>query len=102
LPYPRSLAACRPIVAPVAIALVLGPERTAQTLASLSVALRRPPAHETVLEDRSLEALRVGVPAARGLPLLVALARGDAGEILIPYVADGAVAVHVAPVAHDR
>jgi len=102
LPYPPALAACRPVTAPFGTGLVLAPERTARTLASLAVALRRPPVHETVLDDPALEALRIGVPAACALPLLIALARVGAGEVVIPYVADGAVAVHVTPVARDR
>ena len=102
LPYPHALAACRPMAAAFGVGLVLAPERTDRTLAALSVALRRPPVHETVLDDPALEALRAGVPAARALPLLLALARGDGREVIIPYVASGAVAVQVAPVAHDR
>jgi len=102
LPYPPALAACRPITAAFGVGLVLGLERTHRTLAALSVTLRRPRVPASVLDDPALEALRASVPAARALPLLHALARGDTREILIPYVADGAVAVHVTPVAHDR
>jgi hypothetical protein len=102
LPYPPALAACRPIPAAFATGLVLAPDRTERTLAALAVTVCRPPVYETVLDDPALEALRAGVPAARALPLLRALARGETGKVYIPYVADGAVAVHVTPVAHDR
>jgi len=102
LPYPPALATCRPIAAPFGTALMLAPKRTDHTLAGLSVALHPPPVQETVLDDPALEALRAGVPAARALSLLIALARGDAREVVVPYVTGGAVAVGVTPVAHDR
>jgi hypothetical protein len=102
LPYPTALAACRPIVAPFGVALVILPERTAATLASLSVELRPHPAGETVLDDPALEALRAGVPAARALPLLCALARGETREVVIPYVAGSGVAVRVSSVTDAR
>ncbi len=102
LPYPSALAACRPIAGLFGAALVISPERTAASLAGLSIDLHRRPARETVLDDPVLEALRIGVPAARALPLLIALAHGDAREVVVPYVAGSGVSVRVTPVANDR
>jgi hypothetical protein len=100
MPYPSALAACRDIVAPFGVALVVAPARSAATLAGLVIEISQEP--ESVLDDLALEALRIGVPAARALPLLAAVARGEAGEVVIPYVAGNGLAVAITPVAYDR
>jgi hypothetical protein len=100
VPYPPALAACRAIAAPFGVALVIAPQRSAATLADLSLEIGRKP--ESVLDDPALEALRAGVPAARALPLLAAVARGERAEAVIPYVAGNFIAVSITPVAHDR
>lgn len=102
LPYPPALASCRTIAAPFGAALVISPPRSDSALAELSVELRQEPLAETALEDPALDALRAGVPAARALPLLAAVARGAACEAVIPYVAGSFVAVRVTPVMHAR
>ena len=82
----------RPIQGEFGVALVLGPEKG---LAALDVEL----AHgaETRLDDEELEKLRLGNPAARSLPLLAALARGAAAEVVLSYVAGGSLRVRVEP-----
>jgi hypothetical protein len=102
LPYPPALAACRPIAAPFGTALVISPRPSRSDLAVLSIGLRPRPIAETTLDDPALEALRTGVPAARALPLLAAVARGEWRETVLPHVAGSGVAVRVAPVKHDR
>jgi hypothetical protein len=102
VPYPPTLAACRAIAAPFGVAMVIAPQPTVATLAGLSVGFRQGTVAETPLDDPALEALRSGVPAARALPLLAAVACGDAREIVIPYVAGNGIAISVTPVAHDR
>jgi len=102
VPYPPALAACRAIAAPFGAALVISPDRSDTALAALSIGLRRSAAADTALDDSALESLRTGVPAARALPLLSAVAKGEAGEIVIPYVAGNGVTVRVTPVKHDR
>ena len=97
VPYPPALAACRQITAPFGAALVVSPRRTANTLADLSVELRQDPGPETMLDDPAIEALRAGVPAARALPLLAALARGHGQEVIISHVANNGLAVRVIP-----
>jgi hypothetical protein len=102
LPYPKALDACRAIAAPFGTALVMSPWPTEATLAALSIRLMQGPACETTLDDPELEAIRIGVPAARALPLLTAIARGRTEDIIVPYVAGNMVAISVTPVSHDR
>lgn len=76
VPYPEPLHAVRPLAAPFGVAMLLTPQRSANSLAALTPTLAP---SSTVVEgcaDAALEALRLGVPAARALPLLQALARG--------------------------
>ncbi len=75
-PYPEPLHAVRPIAASVGIALVLVPKRTDRSIAGVRLEGIGAPRAASALAP-SLEALRAGVPAARGLPLLRALALGE-------------------------
>jgi len=54
-------------------------------LATLEVDFVAGKAEETAMQEPGLEALRRGIPAARGLPLLSALTQGDAVQIRIAY-----------------
>lgn len=72
--YPEPLRAHRPIPHAMGVGLVLTPERTARTLASLALSLTDQA--PDVLADPALEGLRQAVPAARALPLLRLLAMG--------------------------
>ncbi len=73
-PYPEPLRATRPIAHSLGIALVISPVPTASTLAKVSVSLGQRTA--STMRNPELEALRCNVPAARGLPLLQAIASG--------------------------
>jgi hypothetical protein len=99
VPYPPALDACRKIPAPFGVALVLSPHRTANTLADLSIELRTNPGPETMSTDPAIETLRAGVPAARALTLLSALARGGKQDFIIAHVADNGLAICVTPAA---
>ena len=88
-PYPEPLHATRPLANPMGLAFILTPQATALSLAQVDMALvesaRAGPL--SVCEDASLETLRAGTPAARGLPLLQALARGPGQhELWIDYL----------------
>ena len=96
LPYPEPLHSARPIGATFAAALVLTPDRTARSLAELGIGLEHGVASGTAMPDRHLEALRLGTPAARSLPLLGAIAR-RAGAVGIEGIDGAIVAVDVAP-----
>lgn len=92
VPYPEPLHAVRPIVAAFAVALVLAPERTERAIAGLTVVLADVGSTATSMMEPLLERLRIGNPAARALPLLATLARGDAGTIRV-----GGLAIEVSP-----
>ena len=81
VPYPEPLNAVRPIGSMFAIALVLTPHRTGQAIAALTVAMADAVLPVTFMADPRLEALRLGNPAARGLPLLAAIARAEPSMI---------------------
>ena len=90
LPYPDPLHHVRPIEGMFAAALVLSPQPTARTFAALGITAGRSGQCTTTMMDGGLERLRIGNPAARGLPLLAALALGqpvtirlEATEILV-------------------
>jgi Beta-ketoacyl synthase, N-terminal domain len=76
-PYPEPLHKSRPLPDNFGIALVLSATRSERSLAQLSIELMPGASAPTACADASLEALRVAIPAASGLPLLQALARGD-------------------------
>ncbi len=80
-PYPEPLRATRPIVHSLGIALVVSPVPTASTVAKVSVSLGQRPA--STLHNPELEALRRNVPAARGLPLLQAIAERQTNASLV-------------------
>jgi hypothetical protein len=84
VPYPRPLGDVRPISALFALALVLTPWATDKSIARLTIAPDQGGGDESVMENTSLEQLRLGVPAARGLPLLAALAATGPTTINLP------------------
>jgi hypothetical protein len=96
-PYPEPLHAKRPIASEFGVALILSPEETRGSLARIDVELRQPGAVETRLADADLEAARRGNPAARSLPLLAALARRSAAQIILAYVSGTHLHVQATP-----
>lgn len=93
--YPQPLHAVRPIPDAFGIALVLTPERCANSLARMQVSLSAEPL-ETLAEP-GLEWLRREIPAARSLPLLRLLAAGRPGRAVIEYLDVSRAAVQVEP-----
>ena len=87
-PFPEPLHAVRPLSAIFGMALVLGRGKSSRSLAQLTLSAPAPLADETTCADNALEAMRVGNPAARALPLLAALAAKRATTIELPYVSD--------------
>ena len=83
VPYAQPLAAKRPLVAPFAVALLLDVPKQAVGAPLLELQL----ADEGVRADQcghaGLERLRVGVPAARALPLLLALLARSASSFVL-------------------
>jgi hypothetical protein len=93
-PYPEPLRAARPVPDPFAVALVLSaPEAGRGPLLAASFTEDAPDA----MDDDGLERLRREIPAARALPLLSRLARGEAGAASLEYLRPLALRVEVMP-----
>lgn len=76
---PEPLFDARPLACNAGVALVLSAQRSERSLAQLEIV--ESDGAETTLADEALEALRVGNPACRTLPLLRLLALEQAGEV---------------------
>lgn len=96
LPPPFPLAEHRQIVAPFGVALLLNPAPSANRLALLRLG-RETTGSVDRLDDAGLERLRAGNPAARGLPLLRAIARGAVGRVILAAGANATLSVEVEP-----
>lgn len=93
-PYPEPLHGTRPILDLFAVALLLRPAASAGSIASLALSLSR--AAPSVMQHPQLEQLRLGIPAARCLPLLEQLALPDqAGKVEIEYLNQGSLQVQL-------
>ena len=80
-PYPEPLHATRPLPDSLGVALVLQPlPQGALARLSLSAQAAQP---STPCHDAGLETLRQQIPAARALPVLELLARGEPGSVLL-------------------
>jgi hypothetical protein len=93
--YPEPLHAARPIPDEFAIGLLLSPKQGPRSIARIGAALSGLP--PTAMADPALEALRGAIPAARSLPMLDAIARGNAAAVVLDYLEHSRLAVDVAP-----
>lgn len=93
--YPEPLYKTRPIPDELGIGFALMPTRSAQSLAKITVALSTDPADK--MTDSALEQLRISIPAARGLPLLLALAKRESAACVIDYLDNRRLAVEISP-----
>ncbi len=93
--YPQPLHAKRPLPDAFGVALVLTPQRRASSSARLDAMLTDDAFDR--MADPALEELRGAIPAARSLPLLCLLARGQAGCAVLEYLDVSRVAVQVTP-----
>ena len=82
-PYPEPFNSKRPITASFGVALLMTPDRTDRAVAELELNVCRDKGDATRMQNADLEALRTGVPAARCLPLLAALARRAPATVVI-------------------
>ena len=82
--YPEPLYALRPIPYALGVAMVLNPVRTAAARAALALEFCH--AAATPMPDTELETLRTGIPAARSLPLMLSLARGNSATVVIEFL----------------
>jgi hypothetical protein len=95
--YPEPMSALRPIAGAFGVALILAPCRTERSIAMLEVDFVSGPAVETMMPDAGLEVLRAGIPAARALSLLGALAAGTERQISLNYLDDNHLTIRVVP-----
>ncbi|SAK88210.1 3-oxoacyl-ACP synthase [Caballeronia calidae] len=93
--YPEPLRRVRPIADAFGVALVLAPQESERTLARIEARLTD--ADALTFADAGLEALRLSNPAARALPLLDAIARGQASNVVLDYLDGTRVAVDIDP-----
>lgn len=87
-PAPFPLNETRPLLAPFAIAFVLGKQALPISLSMLEVALLSEPlaTAPTTMTQPSLESLRLGNPAARGLPLLNTIAKNLTTSVYLDFL----------------
>jgi Beta-ketoacyl synthase, N-terminal domain len=95
VPYPEPLHALRPVDDVMAVALVLAPESSSSGRA-LRIETASGDAPTTRCVDAAFEALRLGIPAARALPLLCALTSDAATSVMLEGPPGSALAIHVA------
>jgi hypothetical protein len=96
-PYPEPLNRVRPIQGDFGVAVLLAPNATERAVAALDVTFVPHETDTSRAANPELEKLRTGVPAARCLPLLAALARGSSETVALEYVAGAHLRVAVAP-----
>lgn len=95
---PQPLHDARPIDISFAVALVLLPQASSRSLARLDIEVRSADeTPESTVEQSEMDQLRHTNPAARALPLLAALARTRASEVVLAYVNGNSVHVQVNP-----
>lgn len=98
VPYPEPLRKVRPIVDTFGVGMILSPTSNEATIARLEMALTLPRRPATTMLSPDLERLRQGIPAARALPLLAALAKKDRASIVLDYVAEPALVARIEPI----
>jgi hypothetical protein len=100
-PYPEPLHSKRPLSGTFGVALVLAPQPTHRAIARLDLSLSATPADATRMANEELEALRSGIPAARSLPLLAALACGQSAVVLFDCPAANHLRAVLTPIRNE-
>lgn len=93
-PPPSPLFECRPLHGPFGVAMLLGQATSGLNYIEIDVVHD---CHETELDDTGLESLRKNNPAARALTVLKPLARGEAAQVILPYLVDRQLRVSINP-----
>lgn len=97
LPYPGPLATVRRIGDAFGMAWVVAVEPSDRTIGRIDIALSPGAAAPSPARPAALEPLRQSVPAARGLPVLAALAAGRESVVILDYLEDMVLTVRVTP-----
>jgi hypothetical protein len=95
VPGPPLLQAARPFIGAAGVAVILSPSSEPQTLARLRLSLGV--GAVSTMPDLALDALRLGNPALRALPLLRALALGDPAVIGLALPSNQGLRVEITP-----
>lgn len=95
-PAPPPLDGARHLEAAFAVAMCLSANKDANSIAALDLELTQGTAYSTC-DDSDLEQLRLGNPAARSLPLLQALAKGETMAIILPHVQSTSLKINLTP-----
>ncbi len=93
--FPEPLHSVRPITDNFGVALALSPAFSAISLMRIVLDPSAPCTDTTAtrMEEAALEGLRMGIPAARALPLLHRLARRNPGPLVLDYLPGQQLAV---------
>ncbi|MDZ4141348.1 MAG: beta-ketoacyl synthase chain length factor [Methylotenera sp.] len=94
-PYPEPMFSNRSIPDNFGIALVFAPQASSQTIAQIKVSISHDKACK--FNDATLESLRMAIPAARGLPLLQAIAQQKNRRVVLDYLDNTRLAIEVSP-----
>jgi hypothetical protein len=88
VPAPFPLFETRPLIAPFAIAFVLGKRALPESVSMLDITVlsEHNAKTPTAMLQTTLESLRLGNPAARGLPLLQTIAKNLTTSIFLNYL----------------
>lgn len=98
VPYPEPLLGARPIADSFGVAMVIAPSDAPGAIASVSLrAVSAPSTSDTRCDHDRFDAVRRGIPAARSLPMLERLARGEGGEVTIGMTDGLGLAIEVEP-----
>jgi len=98
IPAPPPLHAAHPIPEPLAIALVMASDRSAMSIAQLDLTLVPERVKEpTLMSNAYLEKCRLEIPAARGLPLLAAVAAERPSTVYMEFLDHLHLCVAVTP-----
>jgi hypothetical protein len=84
-PYPEPLHSKRPLMGSFAVALAMSRDVSGRAIACVEPRLAAHASGPTPMRDAALERLRAGIPAARALPLLAAIAGRSAEVIRLEY-----------------
>ena len=93
--YPEPLHSKRNVPDCGGVALLLTPEKTARSLARITVSPTSAAAETMTTPE--LEKLRTSIPALRSLPLLQKLARGESGVVCLDYLPPMQLNVNLQP-----
>ena len=96
-PLPPPLDAKRHLVAPFATALLLASTPSPADMAVIGLQVVEAEEAEDRIGDSEMERLRLGNAAARGLPLLMALAKNETLTVRLPYMNGTKLLAELAP-----